>query len=67
MNLVAKIIVKLNFVAEFKAHTTSPSKLNAGSPSIMKKRGYEQANGVDGMHGIWHSIYIMIIQWLSCA
>lgn len=33
---------------QFKAHTTSPSKLNAGSPSIMKKRGYEQANGVDG-------------------
>ncbi|XP_061173834.1 metastasis-associated protein MTA3-like [Saccostrea echinata] len=33
---------------QFRAHTPSPSKLTTGSPSIMKKRGYEQANGVDG-------------------
>lgn len=46
----------LQTVLEFKAHTTSPSKLNAGSPSIMKKRGYEQANGVDGRHDIYFEI-----------
>lgn len=46
----------LQTVLEFKAHTASPSKLNAGSPSIMKKRGYEQANGVDGRHEIYFEI-----------
>ena len=28
------------------------SNVSTGQPSIMKKRGYEQANGIDGMKSV---------------